>query len=353
MDQTNSEDGFFKRIKDKTNGYLDTLPFTTRFFFILCVILFLIEKIIQIQLSSVCFSPRLLSLDFVHNFYKMIISNFFHLDLLHILFNMLSFIPLGTVLEKNKFGSLRFFYIVLLFGALIPMMAFILSLVSNYLEIGYSFYSCSVGFSGCVFALLTIHFFNDSLVSLYGMTRIPAKLYPWAILIITNFIFPQSSLVGHLSGILIAILYMNGYLNCFIISERKFCDIELSNHLNFMTNQRGFITNSNFSCTSSFVNLDSPSSLDSNFTRLKRFFGTYTSSNSGRQLGTVLSNQLERENQSSFSDNNNNPNTEISCTNNDINVNTQQQQLQQQQQQQPSASPTILKYSPMIDMSKI
>lgn len=138
----------------------------------------------------------------------MIISNFFHLNLLHILFNMLSFIPLGTVLERNKFGSLLFFYLILLFSVLISMMNFILSLVAYYLDIGYSYYSCSVGFSGCIFALLTIHCFNDNLVSLYGITRIPSKLYPWAILIITNFILPMTSFVGHLSGILIGTLCM-------------------------------------------------------------------------------------------------------------------------------------------------
>lgn len=67
MDQTNSEDGFLKRLKDKTNGYLDTLPLMTRFFFILCVILFLIQIIFQIQIFSICFSPKLLSMDFINN----------------------------------------------------------------------------------------------------------------------------------------------------------------------------------------------------------------------------------------------------------------------------------------------
>ncbi|KAN0003563.1 hypothetical protein ACTFIZ_009735 [Dictyostelium cf. discoideum] len=344
MDQTNSEDGFLKRIKDKTNGYLDTLPLMTRFFFILCIILFLIQIIFQIQIFSICFSPKLLSMDFINNFYKMIISNFFHLNLLHILFNMLSFIPLGTVLERNKFGSLLFFYLILLFSVLISMMNFILSLVGYYLDIGYSYYSCSVGFSGCIFALLTIHCFNDNLVSLYGITRIPAKFYPWAILIITDFILPMTSFVGHLSGIIIGILYMNGYLNCFILSERRFCEIELSNNLSFITNQRGFITSSNFSCTSSFVDLGSPSSLDSNFARLKRFFVSHTNNNSGgRQLGTVSSNQLEQEDvEKPFNNNNNNLNTEISCSDNT-----------QQPQQQQTASPNVLKYSPLIDMSKI
>ncbi|KAM9981182.1 hypothetical protein ACTFIY_003508 [Dictyostelium cf. discoideum] len=323
MDQTNSEDGFLKRIKDKTNGYLDTLPLMTRFFFILCVILFLIQIILQIQIFSICFSPKLLSMDFINNFYKMIISNFFHLNLLHILFNMLSFIPLGTVLERNKFG------------------------MGYYLDIGYSYYSCSVGFSGCIFALLTIHCFNDNLVSLYGVTRIPAKLYPWAILIITNFILPMTSFVGHLSGILIGILYMKGYLNCFILSERRFCEIELSNNLNFITNQRGFISNSNFSCTSSFVDLgSSSSSLDSNFARLKIFFVSHTNNSGGRQLGTVSSNQLEQEDvEKPFNNNDNNLNTEISCSDNTL--------QQQQQQQQQTASPNVLKYSPLIDMSKI
>ncbi|KAM9945659.1 hypothetical protein ACTFIT_003930 [Dictyostelium discoideum] len=257
MDQTNSEDGFLKRLKDKTNGYLDTLPLMT--------------------------------------------------------------------------------------SVLISMMNFILSLVAYYLDIGYSYYSCSVGFSGCIFALLTIHCFNDNLVSLYGITRIPSKLYPWAILIITNFILPMTSFVGHLSGILIGTLYMNGYLNCFILSERRFCEIELSNNLNFITNQRGFISSSNFSCTSSFVDLGSSSSLDSNFARLKRFFVSHTNNSGGRQLGTVSSNLEQEDVEKPFSNNDNNINTEISSDN------TQQQQQQQQQ----TASPNVLKYSPLIDMSKI
>ncbi|EGC34786.1 hypothetical protein DICPUDRAFT_98105 [Dictyostelium purpureum] len=360
--EMNNGDGFFSRISSKVNQYLSTIALTTRFFFLLCVSLFILECFNIIKAWQVCLSPYYLLSHPLSNAYTIITSNYFHINILHILFNMLAFIPLGSRLEKSKFGTLQFFYLIVLFSILIPLMTTVLSVIGLYTNITrFGYYSCSVGFSGIVFSLLEIEFFEDRLVSLYGITNIPSKLYPFAILFITYLIFPSSSFLGHLSGIFVGLLFVKGNLSFLFLSPEKYVQIETSEKLNRVISLQGYITNLNYGSTSSFYNnssggsvgsSSSSPSLNSSFTRIKNYFSRNTG---GVQLGSISPEQFRQQQ-----------------------MQQQQQQQPQQQQtqltsppnQQPQQSinnidednnngyqipmypPTSLQYSPLIDMSE-
>jgi hypothetical protein len=42
--------------------------------------------------------------------------------------------------------------------------------------------------------------------SLYGIIEVPSKYYPWILLVVLQFIIPNVSFMGHLSGIVIGTL---------------------------------------------------------------------------------------------------------------------------------------------------
>ena len=60
-----------------------------------------------------------------------------------------------------------------------------------------------MGFSGIVFGLIVVD--NDvsgvSQRSIFGIFVVPAKLYPWALLVFWQLLMPGASFLGHLCGV--------------------------------------------------------------------------------------------------------------------------------------------------------
>jgi len=79
--------------------------------------------------------------------------------------------------------------------------------------------NCTVGFSGVLFALITIY------TSISGQSRyslcflqIPSRIYPWVLLLAMSLFFPNVSFIGHLSGIICGYLYISGAYYCLLPS---------------------------------------------------------------------------------------------------------------------------------------
>jgi hypothetical protein len=48
--------------------------------------------------------------------------------------------------------------------------------------------------------VLSAHLFDSSSQSLFGIFDVPAKIYPWILLILIQLLMPGASFIGHLSG---------------------------------------------------------------------------------------------------------------------------------------------------------
>ncbi|EFC39255.1 predicted protein [Naegleria gruberi] len=74
----------------------------------------------------------------------------------------------------------------------------------------FGLHECSIGFSGVIFSYLTIASTDTSQTtnSLFGMISVPSKYYPWILLLVTSFLFPSSSFVGHLFGIISGYIFV-------------------------------------------------------------------------------------------------------------------------------------------------
>lgn len=65
---------------------------------------------------------------------------------------------------------------------------------------------CAVGASGLIFGLIVVDNAEGGHQhrNILGVVNLPARLYPWALLLLTQLLMPSVSFVGHLSGILVS-----------------------------------------------------------------------------------------------------------------------------------------------------
>lgn len=128
-----------------------------------------------------------------NSLWQTIINNFVHLHRFHICMNLIAFISFRSL--EDKLGHLQ--YAVLL-GVLLVLKTLIYSFCLA------DHYQASFGFSGVIFALLTIYP-SDNLMGI----ALDRRFYPVALLFLMQLI-PNSSFYGHLSGIVAGYLYKEG-----------------------------------------------------------------------------------------------------------------------------------------------
>ena len=163
--------------------------------------------------------------------YRLWTSAYLHTGLLHLGINMLSTAAVGVALE-SRFGTLRFlswiFWAAPLCGALHVAMAYILSFI------GFPFFlrQHSVGFSGVLFALAVGEAWrSDARRSIFGFFEVPAKVYPFALLVAMQFILPNVSFLGHLAGLLVGAGETFGLFNLMLLPKRRAAALDDSMNL--------------------------------------------------------------------------------------------------------------------------
>lgn len=98
------------------------------------------------------------TLSFVYSVYRIFTSILFHGSLLHVLFNMLALVPLGSELERVM-GSIRLLYIIILLATSSAILHLLIALLAAYNPInGYHYLmnECAIGFSGVLFSMIVI-----------------------------------------------------------------------------------------------------------------------------------------------------------------------------------------------------
>jgi len=162
---------------------------------------------------------------------------------MHIFFNMMSLAGIGSLLEK-QFGTLMFTFTVL-WGVLLTSAVYTLCAILLHITFGIEtlMYQHSVGFSGVIFQLsvLEANLNPNSARSVFGFFRVPAYLYPWALLIAIQFILPQVSFVGHLSGIFVGTLQLYGVLEIIIPTDPYLKVMEEWRCLRLLTSSVSFV----------------------------------------------------------------------------------------------------------------
>lgn len=182
---------------------------------------------------------------------RLLASTVMHADDMHLYYNMVSLLWKGIRLEP-LLGSRRFLLLLLLFSVstsvCVVAMSYIIEIVLGFQGLQLM-HQCAVGFSGVIFALKVLHnsYFPYGDAFIFGWFPVPSRYTCWVELFIIQLVTPNASLIGHLAGIVVGLLYINGPLSIVIDFIETILGIVLglgyNDHNNTTSSQR---RNSNF-----------------------------------------------------------------------------------------------------------
>lgn len=190
--------------------FLKSQTFIFTLFLLMNCILFIFNIFFKFNLLnySICEWPIL----YLNQYYRILTHHFFHMNFLHIFFNMLVFYFIGRSLEK-RIGSLLTFLIIMksiflisfIYLVLIEILKYIVITTLKFKDYNYDFYS-SVGFSGILFSIYDIlcNFSRvaENIQTLFSFIPIRSKYLPIFYLFFNQSINPHSSYICHVAGII-------------------------------------------------------------------------------------------------------------------------------------------------------
>ncbi|ETO31852.1 hypothetical protein RFI_05265 [Reticulomyxa filosa] len=189
---------------------LDNVPPVTLLIFVVNVAVHLF--VYEIGLDEVCLIPVLVFN--YHEYIRIFLSPFFHGDNWHLYYNMVSLLWKGKQLEESPMGSNRFlFFVLIAIPATSILHLAIAQMASSFFGADQYVHQCCVGFSGILFAMKVILTYNSPGYAEYWGLHIPMKYLAWFELVLIQMVTPNASLLGHLCGILVGLLYVRGVFN--------------------------------------------------------------------------------------------------------------------------------------------
>lgn len=202
--------------------YLASLPLGTSIILTINVTVYIIATLFSGNIlylaPSVAFlnDASLSASDFINgsDYSSIITSPFAHVSIMHIGFNMMTLVQLGPILE-TQFGTSQFLimssWAILFSGMIYMLLEYIGFWITG--SPGVLATAC-VGYSGILFSYAIIETYHSNVEqrSVFGFVNVPAKLYPWVLLVLLSLLMPGISFLGHLSGILFGMLIVSGIL---------------------------------------------------------------------------------------------------------------------------------------------
>ncbi|KAL6585576.1 hypothetical protein OROMI_002220 [Orobanche minor] len=169
----------------------------------------------------------------------------FHGSLLHVLFNMLALVPMGSELERIT-GSIRLLYIIIVLAASNAILHLVTALLvahNPFHSDQYLMDQCSIGFSGILFSMIVIETSLNGVQSrsFFGLFNVPAKWYVWILLLVFQLLMTNVSFLGHLCGILSGYAYTFGLFNVLIPGTSFYSSIESSSWMSTCVRRPKFI----------------------------------------------------------------------------------------------------------------
>lgn len=164
---------------------------------------FMIIYIFNISYYNILFSPVLVLEDY--DLKKLIIPTICHVNLLHLLINMISFYNVGNIIEC--IFEKKYLFIICCISILSKIIHIIFALLEVYVyNNNQEYYSKSIGFSNIVFGLRYIYLKKkNNRVNLLGFD-IHSSYVIWIELLISKYIFKNSNFIEYLSGIFAGML---------------------------------------------------------------------------------------------------------------------------------------------------
>lgn len=231
-------------LQTRLGQWWEGLPFLTSAVVGVCATIYLVCLLAGYDsFYEICFLPSAVISRF--QVYRIFTAILFHGSLLHVLFNMMALVPLGSELERIM-GSVRFLYVIILLATTNAVFHLLIALLVAYNPIHsyeYLMNECAIGFSGILFSMIVIEtsLSGQQSRSVFGLFNVPAKWYAWILLVVFQLVMSNVSLLGHLCGILSGFAYSYGLFNFLIPGPSFYSKIEASSLLSSCMRRPKFI----------------------------------------------------------------------------------------------------------------
>jgi membrane associated rhomboid family serine protease len=207
--------------------FFGSVPLVTLCLLILCLTIFIIDSVVfdfGDALAACSMSPASVAGEL--ELYRVVTAAFTHGSILHVGMNMISFVSLGSSLEV-LFGSLGFAFLISVYTLLVGIGFIGLGTVAATVDRAY-WWQSAVGFSGVIFSLAVDEcaLSPSPTRSIFGLFSVPTRFYPWVLMAALQFILPNISFIGHLSGVLVGLLHVAGALRIFVPTPATLRKIE-------------------------------------------------------------------------------------------------------------------------------
>ena len=183
--------------------YWNSIPLATSTIVVVCFVLHIFSWVARVPMSYRCLGPR------TPTAFSFLLSPLMHIDVIHLLFNMLAMVGVGGPLEMQRLGTAGLMAMCVIGMYLLN----IIVLLEQFVLFGLLDGICLLGFSGVIFGLIGFDAYDPHAgppeqrsYSLFGCFSIPVQYFPWVLLLITAVIFPHSSFIGHLNGVVVGML---------------------------------------------------------------------------------------------------------------------------------------------------
>ncbi|ONM07726.1 Rhomboid-like protein 15 [Zea mays] len=197
-------------IPTRLNQWWSSIPFVTSGVILICGVIYLLCLLIGYDsYVEICFLPSAVASHFqVYRFYTSVL---FHGSLLHVLFNMLALVPLGTELERIM-GSVRLLFLMLLLATTNAILHLTIAFLVAYnplYHVPNLVNECSIGFSGVIFSMIVIETSLSGVQSrsVFGLFNVPAKWYSFFFACVDdtyglfNYLLPGPSFYSKIEGL--------------------------------------------------------------------------------------------------------------------------------------------------------
>ena len=180
-------------------------PVTLALVAVMCALYFQAQLLPELSLSSAalirecCLLPHAVLVDGAYH--RLVAAAFLHVDEMHLLYNLLSFLVKGASLEP-RLGSERFVWMLARLVFLSGVIHIALALSLEQLSFGGEARTCAVGWSAVLFGLKAIETFGRPGHAQVGGFTVPMRMVSWAELVYISWLNPQASWLGHAAGIL-------------------------------------------------------------------------------------------------------------------------------------------------------
>ncbi|OVA00862.1 Ubiquitin-associated domain/translation elongation factor EF-Ts [Macleaya cordata] len=230
----------------RVSQWWEGVPFLTSAIVIVCGIIYLVCLFVGYDsFVEICFLPSEVMSHF--QVYRIYTSILFHGSLLHVLFNMLALVPLGSELERIM-GSIRLLLVIILLAtsnAVFHLCIAILISYNPFHTYPYLMNECAIGFSGIVFSMIVIETSLSGVQSrrlvLCNFFDLCIFRYAWILLVVFQLLMTNVSLLGHLCGILSGFAYTYGLFNYLLPGSSFYSSIEGSSFLSSCVRRPKFI----------------------------------------------------------------------------------------------------------------